>query len=190
MCIFCESLSFITIYHTVPTICCYERLHAYLFRILGFINSSRKASLKDSTQDVHGGKDINSMAPHYSSMNLSRSTHFHSTNGLPSRHSFPILTKHTHTYTHTLFFAEKVLWVRQRTIKLGEKTRVPVWQSTQLQTTGYELCNKNSIKTNVWKTKEEIDTGTLAMPNSQDMISDYVLIMKCHPSRKNNMSKI
>lgn len=98
--------------------------------------------------------------------------------------------KHTRIGTHTFFFAfaEKVLWVRQRTIKQGEKTRVPVWQSTQLQTTGYELCNKNSIKTNVWKTKEEIDTGTLAVPNSQDMISDCVLIVKCHTVSFNNLS--
>lgn len=43
--------------------------------------------------------------------------------------------------------------------KTGWKNKDPAWQSTPLQTTGYELCNKNSITTNVWKTKEAIDTG-------------------------------
>lgn len=83
-------------------------------------------------------------------------------------HARPHTYRHVHTRTH-FFKGGKVFWVRQRTIKLGEKTRVPVWQSTQLQTTGYELCNKNSIKTNVSETEEEIDTGTSAVPNLQDM---------------------
>lgn len=64
--------------------------------------------------------------------------------------------------------------------KTGRENTDPAWQSTLLQTTGNELCNKNSITTNVWKTKE--DTGTLAAPNLQDVISDCVLIMKHHPT--------
>lgn len=145
------------------------------------------------------GGGHNSMAPHHSSMKLSSmifTTQMDFLLVILPRFSHNLLTlPHTEihtqsqTYEHTqffFFFAEKVLLVRQRTIELGEKTRVPVWQSTQVQTTGYELCNKNSITTSVWKTKEAIDTGTLAVPNLQDMISDCVLIMKCHPSSLNN----